>query len=59
MTLAERLRREGRTIGKAEGKIEAAKEIAENFLAKGIDPSMVAQATGLSLEIIAEMQGGN
>ncbi|WP_423063209.1 Rpn family recombination-promoting nuclease/putative transposase [Candidiatus Paracoxiella cheracis] len=59
MTLAERLRLEGRTIGKAEGKIEgrieAAKEIAKNLLAKGVDPSMVAQATDLPFETISSI----
>ena len=52
MTLGERLRAEGRTEGRYEGKLED----ATRLLARGADPTFVAEITGLPLKKIKCLQ---
>jgi predicted transposase/invertase (TIGR01784 family) len=64
MSLAERLkaegkiegRIEGRIEGKIEGKIESKIETAERLLAEKIDLVVIARVTGLPLTKIEEIQ---
>ena len=46
-------RAEGEAKGMAKGAREAALETARRMLAKGIDPGIVAECTGLSPEEVA------
>lgn len=41
--------------GKAQGRAEGKKEIAKQMLAKGLEPALIAELTGLSLDEIREM----
>ena len=60
MTLAERLRREGKQEGMQQGMQEGVqqgaelkqREIARTMLVNGLDESMVARMTGLSYEVV-------
>lgn len=56
VTYAEELRREGEQrgihLGEQKGQHEALLEIAKNLLKSGVDSSLVADATHLSLEQI-------
>ncbi|MBQ9184343.1 MAG: hypothetical protein IJ151_00540, partial [Bacteroidales bacterium] len=45
-------RQEGEAIGLEKGRQEAAEEIAKNLLANGLDPAVIAKATGLTEEQI-------
>jgi predicted transposase/invertase (TIGR01784 family) len=45
-------REEGREEGLEKGREEAKKEDAKNFLALGVSPATVAQATGLDMETV-------
>lgn len=53
---AELLAQEAEEKGAAVGALQAAKNIARNLLASGMDIETVAQHTGLSMEILAEIQ---
>jgi len=46
----------GIEIGEQRGKEEGKVEVARNLLAAGMDPSQVAQFTGLTLEQIQPLQ---
>ena len=48
-------RKEGREEGREEGEINAKHLIARNMLAKKIDPQIIAEITGLDLEIIKKL----
>ena len=52
MTIAEKLR----TEGKAEGKTEKAHEVALNLLKKGISIDIVSETTGLSPKEIERLR---
>jgi hypothetical protein len=52
MTTAERLRGEG----KKEGRIEALKETARNFLKSGFDPKTISRNTSLPLTTVLELE---
>ncbi|SHG46672.1 conserved hypothetical protein (putative transposase or invertase) [Thermosyntropha lipolytica DSM 11003] len=60
MTLAERLRREGREKGREEGREEGRKEGREetalNALREGLDVKLISRLTGLSVERIEELK---
>ncbi|SHG46566.1 conserved hypothetical protein (putative transposase or invertase), partial [Thermosyntropha lipolytica DSM 11003] len=60
MTLAERLRREGREEGRKEGREEGRKEGREeaalNALREGLDVKLISRLTGLSVERIEELK---
>lgn len=47
---------EGEAKGKAEGKADAQKETAHKLLALGIELSVIAEATGLSVEEIQKLK---
>ncbi|MFC6650148.1 Rpn family recombination-promoting nuclease/putative transposase [Paenibacillus rhizoplanae] len=47
---------EGEANGKAEGKADAQKETAHKLLALGIELSVIAEATGLSVEEIQKLK---
>ncbi|MBD2866702.1 Rpn family recombination-promoting nuclease/putative transposase [Paenibacillus sp. IB182363] len=46
---------EGKAQGRAEGRAEGKKEIAKQMLAKGLEPALIAELTGLPLDEIREM----
>jgi predicted transposase/invertase (TIGR01784 family) len=46
---------EGEVKGRAEGEVHATNKVAKAFKAQGIDPSVIAAATGLSLAEIAKL----
>lgn len=46
---------EGRKEGLAEGKIESKLEIAEKMIAKGMNPELIMEMTGLSAEEIEKL----
>ncbi|MCQ2134409.1 MAG: hypothetical protein MJY88_05525 [Bacteroidales bacterium] len=48
-------REEGRAEGRAEGLAEARSEVARNCKALGIPVEVIAKATGLSAEEVAEL----
>ena len=48
-------RAEGLSQGRAEGRAEGAADIAKNMLAMGMEPEIIAQATGLTAEQIAAL----
>ena len=55
MTYAEELRREGEQRGEQRGEQKAQLEIAKNLLKSGVDRSIVAEATHLTLEQINKL----
>lgn len=48
-------REEGRAEGRAEGQTEAKMEMAKNFKVLGVPIDIIAKATGLSAEEVAEL----
>ena len=58
MTLAERLRDEGKAEGKVEGKASTTREVAMRMLAEGVEPAFVSRVTGLSSKIVASLYSG-
>ena len=48
-------RKEGRQEGREEGRLEANTEAARKFKLLGVDVEIIAQATGLSVEVIEEL----
>uniref|UniRef100_UPI002FCE32B4 Rpn family recombination-promoting nuclease/putative transposase n=1 Tax=Paenibacillus sonchi TaxID=373687 RepID=UPI002FCE32B4 len=55
-TAARRARAEGEAQGKAEGEAEAKKEVARKLLALNVDPSVIAEASGLSEDEIKALK---
>jgi len=55
MTTAERLFAKGRNEGLNQGIIHGIHKTAKNLLAEGVDPEVVARATGLSRDEITQM----
>lgn len=51
-------RAEGLVEGKTEGKAEKAREAASNLKRLGVAPTIIAEATGLSLEEVAGLAKG-
>ncbi|MNI65075.1 hypothetical protein D3C73_1205590 [compost metagenome] len=51
-----RARAEGEAKGKAEGEAEAKKEVARKLLALDVNPSVIAEASGLSEEEIRALK---
>lgn len=49
-------RKEGKLEGKLEGKKEGIEEVAIRLLAKGLDPEMIKEVTGLSESEIDKLQ---
>jgi len=49
-------RLEGEQIGALRGKLEGKLESARNFLRLGVAPEVVAQASGISLEEVQQLQ---
>lgn len=56
MTYGDVLRKEGRQEGMQLGKQEAQQEIAKNLLKSGVDTSIVAKATHLSVKQLEEIK---
>jgi hypothetical protein len=44
-----------RQLREQRGKQNASLEIAQNLLHKGLDPSLIAETTGVDLQIVKEM----
>ena len=51
-------RAEGRAEGEAKGRAEGRAETARNLLRMGLAPSQISEATGLSLDEIEALRGG-
>jgi predicted transposase/invertase (TIGR01784 family) len=49
----------GEVKGKAEGKAEGKIEVVKNMLAKNMNPGLIAEVTGLSIEEIKALQADN
>ena len=56
MSIAERLFTQGREEGLSQGLSQGVQKSAKNFLAEGVDPQVVSRATGLTLEVIKQLQ---
>ena len=60
MTIAEKLKQEGRKEGLTEGRKEGHKEkalsIAQNLLKSGMSPAFIQQVTGLTEQEIKQLQ---
>jgi predicted transposase/invertase (TIGR01784 family) len=54
-TAFEKGKEEGKKEGKEEGRIAEKQEIAQNLLGKGIEPAIIAETTGLSLDELAAL----
>ena len=52
---ADRAREEGRAEGEAKGRAEGVASVAVNLLRQGMDIEIIANATGLSVERIREL----
>jgi len=52
-TIAEQYRQEGRQ----EGRQEAREELAHKMLKQGVDPSLIAQLTGIALQEEPSLKG--
>jgi predicted transposase/invertase (TIGR01784 family) len=59
MTLAERIRIEGKLEGIAEGELKGKAEVAQSLLASGAELAFIAKITGLSLDQLRELQAGH
>ena len=46
----------GKAEGKAEGRAEGKAEVAARLLAKGVDPNLIMEATGLTPEEIQKLK---
>jgi predicted transposase/invertase (TIGR01784 family) len=51
----EKGREEGRKEGREEGRKEAALDVARILKQQGLDPSIIALSTGLSVSVIEEL----
>ena len=56
MTLAEKLEQKGRQKGRREGRQEAVRSVAFRLLKSGLDESVIAKSTGLSLKELRELK---
>ena len=56
MTIAEKLKQEGRKEGLTEGRKEGHKDIAQKLLKSGMSPAFIQQVTGLTEQEIKQLQ---
>ncbi len=54
----QQIKTEGKEEGREEGSQQKAHEIAQNLLAEGMTVEAIARITGLSVEVVQQLQQG-